>query len=104
MLPCEHFALDNARSASRLFVGYNLDFLGLPPYSTVGNFRGRKLLQISEKHFCGKTFIDASLVPSKDAASPNFTEKIITKTCSHKTLKFAVVFSLESFLLYSICI
>ena len=46
-----------------------------------------------------KTFKDCLLVPPKDGKSPNFEEKSFTN--SHKTLKFAEVFFLERFPLYS---
>ena len=49
-----------------------------------------------------KTFADCSLVLQKDATVPNFVEKAFA--ISHKTLKFAKVFSLESFLLYGIAL
>ena len=49
-----------------------------------------------------KTFVDCSLVLlPKDAMPPNFTEKTFAN--SYKILKFAEVFSLESFPLYGIC-
>ena len=51
-----------------------------------------------KKIFADKTFADCPLVPPKDATPPNFTEKTFTN--SHKTVKFAKVFSLESFTLY----
>ena len=79
MLPCEHFALDNTRSASRYFVGYNLDFLGLPPYSTVGNFRGRKLLQISEKTFLRQNFHRCLTGAVKRCRIPKFHRENIHK-------------------------
>ena len=47
-----------------------------------------------------KTFIDCLLVPLMDTMPPNFAEKTFVN--SHKVSKFAKVFSLESFLLYSI--
>ena len=56
------------------------------PYHIVGNFRGRKLSRIAR--FCC----------AKGRHTPNFTEK--TFAYSHKTAKFAKVFSLESFPLY----
>ena len=49
-----------------------------------------------------KTFVDCLLVPPivppKDAMPPNFAEKTFAN--SHKTLKFAKIFFLESFPLY----
>jgi len=52
--------------------------------------------------FVEKTFADCSLVLPKDTMPPNFAEKTFANTpSSHKTLKFAKVFSLESFPLYS---
>ena len=48
-----------------------------------------------------KTFADCfSFATAKDATPPNFTEKTFVN--SHKTTKFAKVFSLKSFPLYSI--
>ena len=67
-----------------------------------GNFQGRKLSRIGEKYdFRGENFhrLLACAVP-KDATHPNFMEKTFAN--SHKTTKFAKVFSLESFLLYGI--
>ena len=46
------------------------------------------------------TFVDCSLVLPKDATPLNFEEETFVN--SHKTLKFTRVFSLESFLLYSL--
>ena len=69
-------------------------------YRIAGNFRGRKLSWIGEKYdFRGENFhgLLACAAP-KDATPPNFTEKTFTN--SHKTAKFAKVFSLESFPLY----
>jgi len=49
--------------------------------------------------FAEKTFTDCSLLPCRKVPSPqNFTAK--TFVDSHKTAKFAKVFSLESFPLY----
>ena len=45
--------------------------------------------------------MDCSLMPPKDATLPNFLEKIFVN--SHKTTKFVKIFSLESFLLYTVC-
>ena len=62
----------------------------------------RKLSRIGEKYnFCGENFrgLLASAAP-KDATPPNFAEKIFAN--HHKTVKFAKVFSLESFPLYGI--
>ena len=56
--------------------------------------RGRKAVEKNVE----KTFADCSLVLQKDATVPNFVEKAFA--ISHKTLKFAKVFSLKSFLLY----
>ena len=50
--------------------------------------------------FAEKTFADCSLAVPKDTTPPNFTEKMFAD--SHKTVKFAKVFSLESFLLYGV--
>ena len=55
-------------------------------YRTAGNFRGRKLSRIAR--FCR----------TKGCHDPNFTKK--TFVYSHKTAKFAKVFSFESFPLY----
>ena len=54
---------------------------------------------MENKIFVEKTFADCSLVPPKDATPPNFTEKTFAN--SHKASKFAKVFSLEIFTLYS---
>ena len=51
----------------------------------------------AEKTFWGLLACDAP----QDATPPNFTEKTFTK--SHKTAKFAKVFSLESFPLLRPC-
>ena len=62
----------------------------------------RKLSRIGEKYnFCGENFrrLLASAAP-KDATPPNFAEKTFANR--HKTVKFAKVFSLESFPLYGI--
>ena len=68
-------------------------------YCIAGNSRGRKLLQIGGKYdFHKENF--CSLVLPKDTTPPNFVEKTFTN--SHKTLKFAKVFSLETFSLYGI--
>ena len=45
--------------------------------------------------------MDYSLMPPKDATLPNFLEKNFVN--SHKTAKFVKIFSLESFLLYTVC-
>ena len=47
-----------------------------------------------------KTIVDCLLVPPTDTTPPKFAEK--TLVSSHKTLKFAKVFSLKSFPLYGI--
>jgi len=57
-------------------------------YRIAGNFRGRKLSQI------------VTFAVPKDTVPPNFVEKTVVN--SHKTAKFAKVFSLKSFPLYSI--
>ena len=55
----------------------------------------------NKKRFLGdKTFMDCLLVLAQVATCPSFAEKIFAN--SHKTSKFAKVFSLESFLLYGI--
>ena len=66
-------------------------------YRIVGNFRGRKLSRIGEKYnFCRENFHGLlAFATPKDATPPNFAEKTFTN--SHKTAKFAEVFSLESF-------
>ena len=51
-------------------------------------------------NFAVKTFTDCALMPPKVATPTNFAVKTFANT--HKTSKFAKVFSLESFLLYSI--
>ena len=62
-------------------------------YRIAGSFQGRKL-----SRFGGN--MDCSLVLLlNDAMSPNFVEKKFAN--SYKTSKFAKVFSLESFSLYS---
>ena len=68
-------------------------------YSIAGNFQGRKLSRIGD--FCGENFrgLLACAAP-KDTTLPNFAEK--TYANSHKTAKFAKVFSFESFPLYDI--
>ena len=69
-------------------------------YRIAVNFHGRKLLWIAGKYM-KKTFINCLLIPLKDATPLNFAEK--TSTNSHKTSKFAQVFSLQSFPLYGMC-
>ena len=44
--------------------------------------------------------MDCSLMPPKDATLRNFTKAFMN---SHKIAKFTTVFSLESFLLYTVC-
>jgi len=54
-------------------------------------------LRIGEEYdFCGENF--HGLLALKDAMLPNFAEKTFAN--SHKTAKFMIVFSLESFPLY----
>ena len=48
--------------------------------------------------FAEKTFADCSLCCVKERHGPNFVEKTFAN--SHKIVKFAKVFSLESFPLY----
>ena len=64
-----------------------------------GIFHRRKLLLylVEKWNFAEKTFVDCSLVPRPSLQT--ITEKIITDR--RKTAKFAKVFSLESFPLYS---
>ena len=79
----------------------------------MGNFWGRKLSWIGEKYkFCGensqiantifveKTHRLLTFAALKDTTLPNFKEKSFAN--SHKTAKFAKIFSLESFPLYNI--
>ena len=70
-------------------------------YRIAGNFQGRKLSRIGEKYnFRGENFHRVlTCAALKDTTPPNFAEKTFVN--SHKTAKFAKVFSLESFLLYS---
>ena len=72
-------------------------------YRITENFRGRKLSRIDEKYdFRGEKFCGLlTFAVPKDATPPNFAEK--TFSDSHKTPKFANVFSLESFTLYGSC-
>ena len=70
-------------------------------YRMVGNFWGRKLSRIGENTiFADKTFADCSLLPRQRMPRTKFFGKK-TFAYSHKTAKFAKVFSLESFPLYS---
>ena len=72
-----------------------------PSYRITKSFQGRKLSQIREKYDFRGDF--RGLLPfatPTDAMPPNFTEKTFAN--SHKTAKFAKVFSLESFPLYGI--
>ena len=73
-------------------------------YHIVGNFQGRKLLRIGEKYDFRRENFRGLLVCAapKDAMPPNFTEKTFAN--SHKTGKFAKVFSLESFPLYTVVV
>ena len=63
-------------------------------YYIVGNFQGRNFQEFVE-NFCGENFhgLLACAAP-KDTTPPNFAEK--TFVISHKTLKFANIFSVES--------
>ena len=67
----------------------------------MGNFRGRKLLQIGEKYdFRGENFCGLLVFAApNNVTSPNFVMKTFAN--SHKTMKFVKVCSLESFPLYS---
>ena len=60
--------------------------------------REKNFRELVEKDFCGENF--CLLLPPKDATPPNFVYK--TCTNSHKTSKFAIVFSLKSFPLYTL--
>ena len=62
-----------------------------------GNFGGRKLSRIGEKYdFRGKNFCRLlTFAAPKDTMPPNFAENTFAN--SHKTARFAKVFSLESF-------
>ena len=80
-------------------LSYNPPRVRVTWYHIAGNFHGRKLFWIGGKYYLfGETFTNCLLVPLKDATPLNFTEK--TSANSHKTSKFAQVFSLESFPLY----
>ena len=60
-------------------------------------FAGERFRELVENEIsCGETFTDCSLVPPKDATPTNFLLQITTKP-----QKFAKVFSLKSFPLYS---
>ena len=48
----------------------------------------------------GKTFVDCLLLPHQRTSRPKFHGETFAN--SHKTVKFAKVFSIESFPLYSI--
>ena len=65
-----------------------------------GNFRGRKLSQIGKKYdFCGENFHRLlACAVLKDPTPPKFHGENFMN--SHKTAKFAKVFSLKSFPLY----
>ena len=68
-------------------------------YRIAGNFRGRKLSRIGENMiFAEKLSRIAHFCHAEGRHVPNFAEK--TFACSHKTAKFAKVFSLECFPLY----
>ena len=68
-------------------------------YRIAGNFRGRKLSRIGGNSiFAEKLLRIARFCSAKGRHAPNFAEK--TFAYSHKTVKFAKVFSLESFPLY----
>ena len=66
------------------------------PYS--GKLSRKKTL-VENAIFANKTFLNCSLVLPKNSTLPNFVK---TFTNSHKTLKFAKVFSLESFPQYMV--
>ena len=75
--------------------------MGKAWYRIAGNFQGIKLWQIGEKSiFAEKILRIAHFCIAKGATPPNFVEKTFTN--SHRTAKFAKVFSLESFPLYGI--
>ena len=71
-------------------------------YPIAGNLRGRKLLRIDEKDdFRGKKLSwIACLCCAKEHHIPIFAEKTFAN--NHKAVKFANVFSLESFQLYGV--
>ena len=73
-------------------------------YRIAENFWGRKLSQIGEKYnFRTEDFHGfLTCATPKDTMPPNFTEKTFVN--SHKTVKFAKIFSLESFPLYGSCV
>ena len=92
LLPCQRV------QGLELFTGDTSQFSIIQWETFVGeNFREL----VENKIFAEKTFVDCSLVlpvaPPEDATPLNFTEKTFTN--SHKTSN---VYSLESFLLYSI--
>ena len=66
------------------------------PYS--GKLSRKKTL-VENAIFANKTFVNCSLVLPKDTTPPNFAK---TFTNSHKTLKFAKVFSLKVPTVYGI--
>ena len=66
-------------------------------YRIAGNVRGKKLWQI--EIFMGKTFADCLLLPHQRTSRPKFHGETFAN--SHKTVKFAKVFSIESFPLYA---
>ena len=78
----------------------SLNVARLPRYRIAGNFRGRKLSRIGD--FRGENYRGLLVFAGapKDATPSNFAEKTFAN--SHKTAKFAKVFSLESFPLYGI--
>ena len=66
-------------------------------YHIAGNFRKRKLSRIGEKYnLCGESFVNCSLCCAKGCHTPKFHRENF-----RKTTKFANVFSLKCFPLYS---
>ena len=84
----------------RLKVINNAQHIALKQYRIAGNFWGRKLSRIGEKYDFHGENIPRLLARAvlKDTTPPNFMEKTFAN--NHKTVKFAKVLSLESFLLY----
>ena len=87
------------RHFSKLYAGLLITAMY---YHIAGNFRGRNFRELVKIRFSGRKLSRiAHFCSGKGCHGPNFVEK--TFAYSHKTVKFAKVFSLESFPLYGMC-
>ena len=94
LMPCKHWRWSQMETS-----GYEASSTMCLPYS--GELSRKKTFANWWKiRFSQRRLVDCSLVLPKDTTPPNFMEKSFMN--SHKTLKFAKVFSLKSFPLYGI--